>query len=495
MRELLSKSGHELLELINRGELDHNELQETQFEFAREIDSELNAFIAWDEVVERQEWSLPGLDGGPRKFSRLPYAAKDLFCTRGLQTTAGSRVLEGYEPPYDAMCIAGLRKEKNHLIGKTNMDEFAMGSSGEMSGWGVTRNPWALDRVPGGSSSGSAAAVAACQCVMALGTDTGGSVRPPAAFCGIVGYRPTYGLVSRYGMVAFSSSCDQAGIFARSTLDAALVMNTISGPCDHDSTCVAISNMDYFGEAQRDVHWGKLRVGRIKQFCDKQATDAGVLENYDASLKLMEQAGAEIVDLDFSLAEMCLPAYYIITAAECSSNLARYDGIRYGAAPTVDGLLERYLEVRSKGIGEEVKRRILLGTYVLSAGYFDAYYNRARRLRADIQEQLLGLFKQADIIATPTSPTAAFKFGEKLDDPVQMYLSDICTAFVNLAGLAGISLPNGFCEEDGARLPTGLQFACAPMRDQLMLRVAHQYEQLSGWRFQPPKLASDRLQG
>jgi aspartyl-tRNA(Asn)/glutamyl-tRNA(Gln) amidotransferase subunit A len=243
------------------------------------------------------------------------------------------------------------------------------------------------------------------------------------------------------------------------------------------------------------VHWGKLRVGKIRQFFDPAATDPDVLKNYNASIDLMAKAGAEIIELDFSLAELCLPAYYIITAAECSSNLARYDGIRFGPPPTVDGLLERYLEVRSGGIGEEVKRRILLGTYVLSAGYFDAYYDRARRLRADIRDQLLGLFQQADIIATPTSPTPAFRFGEKLADPVQMYLSDVCTAFVNLAGLAGISLPNGFAGDGGTKLPTGLQFACAPMRDHVLLRVAHQYEQLSGWKFELPEWIGARLAG
>lgn len=486
MRELLATPANSLLDSIESGDLDHVELQQAQFEFAKSIDDRLHAFITWDERVEPQEWDLAAIPDGPRRFHRLPYAAKDIFATRGLQSTAGSRVLEGYIPPYDATCVALLREEKNHLMGKTALDEFAMGSSGEMCAYGIARNPWSFDHVPGGSSSGSAVAVAACQAFVALGTDTGGSVRQPASFCGIVGYRPSYGLVSRYGLIAYSSSCDQAGIFARCTLDATLAMNTISKPDKHDSTCRATGDVDFYAEATRDLRWNKLRVGVFKQFTNAEAIEAPVLANFRSSLELMAAQGAEIVELDFPLAEHCLPAYYIITAAECSSNLARYDGVRFGRAPQGQELLERYMEVRSHGIGPEVKRRILLGTYVLSAGYFDAYYDRARRLRADIRASLDEMFHQADVIATPTSPCLPFKFGERLEDPVQMYLADLCTVFVNLAGTAGISIPNGFGERDGVSLPTGIQFVCAPFRDPLLLRVAHQYEKLSAWSYQPP---------
>jgi len=486
MRELLAKSGHELLELIESGELDHTELQEVQYQFARAIEPKLNSFISWDEKVEAMAWDLDLSSAGPRRFHQLPYAAKDIFTTRGLQSTAGSKILEGYIPPYDASCVAHLRHEKNHLMGKTNLDEFAMGSSGEMSAYGVTRNPWSFAHVPGGSSSGSAAAVAACQCVMALGTDTGGSVRQPASFCGIVGYRPTYGLVSRYGLIAYASSCDQAGIFARSTLDIALTMNTISKPDPQDSTCQATGNIDFYSEAKRDVHWSKLRVGVLKPFLDPQRIQAPVLANLKASLEAMAAAGAQIVELDFPLTDYLLPAYYIITAAECSSNLARFDGFRYGLASEMAGLQERYRDVRSHGFGSEVKRRILLGTYVLSAGYYDAYYDRARRMRRDIRVALDEMFTRIDVLVTPTSPSLPFKFGERLPDPVLMYMSDICTVFVNLAGTAGINLPNGWGEADGARLPTGLQFVCAPFRDALLLRVAHAFEQLTGWRYEPP---------
>jgi aspartyl-tRNA(Asn)/glutamyl-tRNA(Gln) amidotransferase subunit A len=486
MRELLSQTAIELLSRIESGDVDHMDLQQEQFDFAKSIDGKLNAFINWDEEIEPQEWDLPAVPEGPRRFHRLPYAVKDIFATRNLQSTAGSRVLEGYLPPYDATGVAMLRREKNHLMGKTALDEFAMGSSGEMCAYGVTRNPWSFEHVPGGSSSGSAAAVAACQSFIALGTDTGGSVRQPASFCGIVGYRPSYGLVSRYGLIAYSSSCDQAGIFARCTMDVALAMNTISKPDQLDSTCRATGEVDFHAEASRELFWNKLRVGVLKQFLDPQAIDAPVLNNFRASLDAMAAAGAEIVELDFPLAQHCLPAYYIITAAECSSNLARYDGIRFGLQAHSADLLDRYLEVRSQGLGAEVKRRILLGTYVLSAGYFDAYYDRARRLRADIRASLEEMFHRVDILATPTSPCLPFKFGERLEDPIKMYMSDLCTVFVNLAGTAGINIPNGFGDSGGVQLPTGLQLVCAPFRDPLLLRVAHQYELLSGWRYQPP---------
>lgn len=495
MRELLSKNGHELLDLIESREINHDELQQTQYNFAREIDDRLGSFISWDEEVEEQKWDLQLAQEGPRRFHRLPFGAKDVFTTAGLQTTAASRILEGYIPPYDASCVAQLRHEKNHLIGKLNCDEFAMGSSGETSAYGLTRNPWSFEHVPGGSSSGSASAVAACQCVMALGTDTGGSVRQPASFCGIVGYRPTYGLISRNGLIAYASSCDQAGILTRCTLDAALVMNTISKPDPMDSTCQAKSDVDYYAEAQRPVRWNKLRIGVFKEFMDPERIEPVVLENIERSLETMKAQGAEIIELDFELADYCLPAYYVIVSAECSSNLARFDGFRYGKASEADSLQERYIDARSNGFGSEVKRRILLGTYVLSAGYYDAYYDRARQMRRDIRAAVEEMFKRVDVIATPTSPTLPFKFGERLPDPVKMYMSDLCTVFVNLVGTAGINVPTGFGEKDGVKLPTGMQLVCAPFRDELLLRVAHQYEQLVSWHYEPPAWVSDALSG
>ncbi|MEZ5339761.1 MAG: amidase family protein [bacterium] len=367
-----------------------------------------------------------------------------------------------------------------------------MGSSGEQRLW-PDAQPWDLTRVAGGSSSGSASAVAACQSFMALGTDTGGSIRIPASFCGVVGYRPTYGLLSRYGMVAYSSSCDQAGTFTRSTLDAALAMNTMSHPDPLDSTCRASGGIDYYQSAKQAVHWNKLRVGTIRQFSDPAKIDAAVLANYERSLDILREAGASITELDFSVADYCIPAYYVITAAECSSNLARYDGIRYGAEPEGRELLERYIDVRSRGFGEEVKRRVLLGTYVLSSGYFDAYYNRARAMRAEISRSMAEMFSQVDVILCPTSPNVAFGIGERTDDPVAMYMSDLCTVFVNLAGLCGLSLPNGFAEAGGEQLPTSVQFVCPGFHDSLLLRICAQFEELSAWHYTPPAWVLQQL--
>ncbi|MCB1187040.1 Asp-tRNA(Asn)/Glu-tRNA(Gln) amidotransferase subunit GatA [bacterium] len=493
MRELLARTAHELLADVSSGEIDHNDLQEAQYSFAREIDGELNNFTAWDEVVETQGWDLDLSPDRLQTFSHMPYAAKDLFATKGLSTTAGSNILKGYEPSFDASIVAHLRQEKNHLMGKTNMDEFAMGSSGENSAYGPSRNPWELTRVAGGSSSGSASAVAACQSFMALGTDTGGSIRIPASFCGVVGYRPTYGLLSRYGMVAYSSSCDQAGTFTRCTLDAALAMNTMSHPDPLDSTCRVSERIDYYADARKPIHWNKLRVGVISQFMDPASVDSAVLANCQRSIDILRDAGAEIIELDFNVAQYCIPAYYVITAAECSSNLARYDGVRYGDEPQGDELLERYLDVRSRGFGEEVKRRILLGTYVLSSGYFDAYYNRARAMRAEIARCMSEMFQKVDVIVCPTSPNVAFGIGEKTDDPVAMYMSDLFTVFVNLAGLCGVSMPNGFAGSGGSSLPTSIQFVCPGFHDSLLLRICAQFEELSEWRFTPPAWIKEKL--
>jgi aspartyl-tRNA(Asn)/glutamyl-tRNA(Gln) amidotransferase subunit A len=494
VRRLLAKPAHELLDLIESGEIDPAELFHACSEWAKQADEQVNAFSSWDLDHPDSEYSVPTVSESPRQYRLLPYAAKDLFCTKGLDSTAGSRILKGYQPPYDATAIALLRSQHAQLLGKLKMDEFAMGSSGETCAWGATRNPWNSEYVPGGSSSGSAAAVAACQTPLALGTDTGGSIRQPASFCGVVGYRPTYGLISRYGMIAYSSSCDQAGVFARSSLDCSLAMNTLSQPDPMDSTCCVGAKPDYFADSKREVHWDKLRVGILRPFLDPGRIAPEVLDRYRSALETLSSNGAEITELDFDLADYCLPAYYIITAAECSSNLARYDGIRMGEEPRASELLERYVELRSRGFGAEVKRRILLGTYVLSAGYADKYYDRARMLRRDIAQLFAEFFKQVDVIATPTSPTLPFQFNARNLDPVQMYLSDLCTVFVNLAGLCGISLPCGMAQDStGAELPVGLQFACAPFHDSLLLRLANQFEQLSGWQYTPPKWVQDGL--
>jgi aspartyl-tRNA(Asn)/glutamyl-tRNA(Gln) amidotransferase subunit A len=411
-------------------------------------------------------------------------------------------MLRGYVPPYDAHCVELLSQAHCGLIGKTNLDEFAMGSSGENSAYGPSRNPWHLDYVPGGSSSGSAVAVAALQAPLALGTDTGGSVRQPASFCGIVGYRPTYGAVSRRGLIAFSSSADQVGLFTRSALDCALAMNTISKPDPLDSTCVPPAGIDYFADAQREVHWDKLRIGVIKPFMDAERIDTPVLGCVNAAIEHMTNAGAQVVELDLPLLDLSLPAYYIITAAECSSNLARFDGIRYGLGKDTPleqtsgsaDLLAHYINVRKQGFGAEVKRRILLGTYVLSAGYGEKYYDNARALRRDIRDSVMESFKSVDVIVTPTSPTLAFRLGARTQDPLKMYLADMCTVFVNLFGGCGISLPCGLGEdESGTRLPVGLQFVAPAFRDNLLLRVASQYEKLTAYRYEAPQWIMEKL--
>jgi aspartyl-tRNA(Asn)/glutamyl-tRNA(Gln) amidotransferase subunit A len=494
VRELLAKPAHELLDLVEAGEVSHVELYTAQREYAEEANARVNAYCAFSSDSSSSPRFVA--QDGPRQYRWLPYAAKDLFCTRGLSSTAGSRILEGYEPPYDATAVRLLSDGNAQLLGKLNMDEFAMGSSGETCAWGRTRNPWHGDYVPGGSSSGSAAAVAACMAPMALGTDTGGSIRQPASLCGVTGYRPTYGLVSRYGMIAYSSSCDQCGMFARDALDCALAMNTLSQPDSMDSTCVAKPGTDYYAEAERPVHWEKLRVGVLKPFVDPDRVAPEVLNCYRSAMQKIEAAGATVMEFDFPLAEACLPAYYIITAAECSSNLARYDGVRFGPEPEGTDLLERYVELRSRGFGPEVKRRILLGTYVLSAGYAGKFYDNARRLRRAIEAFFAELFQQVDVIVVPTSASLAFRFGERSADPVAMYMSDLCTVFVNLAGLCGISLPCGMAKDQhGIELPVGLQFACAGSRDSLLLRLAWQYQQLAGYRYTPPQWVQDALGG
>jgi aspartyl-tRNA(Asn)/glutamyl-tRNA(Gln) amidotransferase subunit A len=491
MRQWLRQTAHELLDGIESGAVDSTLLFETQDAFAREVDGELQAFLAFNDLPQAPQ--APMLTDGRARYSRLPYAAKDIFTTAGIQSTAGSRILEGYLPPYDATCVALLKEQHCGLIGKTNLDEFAMGSSGENSGYGPTRNPWHLDYVPGGSSSGSAAAVAALQAPLALGTDTGG-VRQPASFTGIVGFRPTYGTISRRGLIAYSSSCDQAGIFTRCSLDAALAMNTLSQPDPLDSTCAPPTEIDYFAEAQREVHWEGLRIGILKPFFDAARIEPQVLDCVNAALKAMTDAGAHVVELDTPLLDTALPAYYIITAAECSSNLARFDGVRYGLEPHGEDLLERYIDVRSRGFGSEVKRRILLGTYVLSKGYAESYYDNAREVRRSIRDAVMAIYEQVDVIVTPTSPTLAFKLGARTGDPLKMYLADQCTVFVNLFGGCGISVPCGFgTDADGVRLPVGVQFVAPPFLDSQLLRIAAQYEELVGWKYEPPEWVAARL--
>jgi len=410
----------------------------------------------------------------------VPIAIKDNLCVRGMKTTAASKILETYRPPYDATVIERLEAAGAVIVGKTNCDEFAMGSSNENSAFGPVRNPWARSRTPGGSSGGSAAAVAAAQVPLALGSDTGGSIRQPASFCGVVGLKPTYGRVSRYGLLAFASSLDQIGPFARTVEDAALALGVIAGPDRADATSSREPVPDLRAALTGDVKG--LRVGVPRTFVS-EGVDEGVKGAFDAALAVLEDAGARLVDVELPHAPYGVPAYYLVCTAEASSNLARYDGVKYGyrSKAAADGLQALYTHSRSEGFGAEVKRRIMLGTYVLSAGYYDAFYLKAQQVRTLLRRDYDRAFERADVIAMPTSPIPPFGLGEKTDDPLQMYLADIFTVSANLAGVPAISVPCGFVERGGDKLPIGFQLAGRPFDEPTLLRAADAYERLTRW--------------
>ena len=431
---------------------------------------DLNAFV-WvaDEAGDAADPARSPLGG-------VPVAAKDLFCTQGIPSQAGSRILEDYRPPYTATVVRRLAEAGAPLLGKTNQDEFAMGSSTENSGYGPTLNPWDRARVPGGSSGGSAAAVAAGLAPWAIGTDTGGSIRQPAALCGIVGLKPTYGACSRHGMIAFASSLDQAGPLARDVRDAALLFAHMVGRDERDATSLEFPEAVRLPEAER---LDGLRLGVPEELSSGEAgIEPGVHEAFETSLALAEELGAAVQTIQLPHAPHALSAYYLIAPAEASSNLARFDGVRYGLR--VDGdatLLEMYERTRAAGFGAEAKRRIMLGTYALSAGYYDAYYGRAQRVRTKITEDFRAAFEQVDLVVTPTSPTVAFPLGSKLDDPLAMYLSDYCTVPMPLAGIPAISIPNGLSEG----LPVGLQLAGPAFSENRLLDAAYALEQAIGF--------------
>lgn len=451
-------------------------------EFYTEIDRrnpELNAYLTLsperaysqadrvDAAVARGE-KLPALAG-------VPVAIKDVISTSGVRTTCGSKILESYVPPYDATAVTRLEKAGAVVLGKTNCDEFAMGSSNENSAYGPVRNPVALDRVPGGSSGGSAAAVAAHLAVLALGTDTGGSIRQPGACCGIPGLMPTYGRVSRYGLIAFASSLDRIGPFAGNIADAAAVMSVIAGRDDNDSTSASVSVPEYGSEIERPIYG--LRFGVPEEYFGK-GLDSEVKEKVLAGIALMEKLGCRRVPLRMPHTEYAIATYYIIATAEASSNLARYDGVRYGLRAPGATLIDMYRKTRERGFGPEVKRRLMLGTYVLSSGYYDAYYLRAQRVRSLIARDFSDAFQKVDAILTPTSPTPAFKLGEKTSDPLQMYLADIYTVTGDLAGIPGISVPCGKTREG---LPIGLQILGPHFGESTILQLARAFESAGGF--------------
>jgi aspartyl-tRNA(Asn)/glutamyl-tRNA(Gln) amidotransferase subunit A len=412
----------------------------------------------------------------------MPIAIKDNFLTDGVRTTCASRILGNFMPPYDATTIAKLRSAGSVFVGKTNLDEFAMGSSTENSAYASTRNPWSLERVPGGSSGGSAAAVAAGECLAALGTDTGGSIRQPASYCGIVGLKPTYGRVSRYGIVAFASSMDQVGPLTKDVRDCALVLEAIAGYDPAESTSADVPVPKYSAALTGDIKG--LRVGVPKEYFIA-GMQPEVEDAVHKAIHHLERSGAAIREISLPHTEYAVAVYYIVATAEASSNLARYDGMRFGHRAHANDLMETYTKTREEGFGTEVKRRIMLGTYALSAGYYDAYYSKAQRVRALIKKDFDEAFELCDLIVTPTAPTTAFRLGEKTGDPLQMYLSDIYTVSVNLAGLPALSLPCGF-DADG--LPIGMQIIGKPFEEPTILRLAHAYEQETEWHGRAPDL-------
>lgn len=414
----------------------------------------------------------------------MPLAIKDNICTEGVLTTCASRILGNFAPPYDATVIAKLREQGYLLLGKTNLDEFAMGSSTENSAFGPSRNPWNLQYVPGGSSGGSAAAVAADECAAALGSDTGGSIRQPAAFCGVIGLKPTYGRVSRYGLVAFASSLDQIGPITKCVADAAILLGIIAGHDPRDSTSAAVPVPDYLKVLKRrDLR--KIRIGvPVEYFAE--GLDPEVDRAVKDAIGELKKLGGEIKEIKLPTMDAAIATYYVIATAEASSNLARYDGVKYGLrSKQTKDLLELYTKTRQEGFGPEVKRRIMLGTYALSAGYYEAYYGKAQAVRTLIRRDFDAAFKEVDLIVTPVTPTPAFKLGEKIDDPLQMYLSDIYTISVNLAGVPAISLPCGFSK---AGLPIGLQIIGRPFEEEMVIRAAHAYEQVTNWRAKRPSI-------
>jgi aspartyl-tRNA(Asn)/glutamyl-tRNA(Gln) amidotransferase subunit A len=464
-----------LRDRIAAGELSAAEVVEAHLDRIAGVEPKVGAFLHVDADGARAAAAAIDRDRAAGRalgpLAGVPVAVKDILCTRGAATTCGSRILEGFVPPFDATCVARLRAAGAVVVGKTNMDEFAMGSSTENSAYQVTRNPWDAERVPGGSSGGSAAAVAADEVPAALGTDTGGSIRQPASLCGVVGLKPTYGRVSRYGVVAFASSLDQVGPLANSVADAAEILQVIAGPDARDATSARVPVPDFRAVLGRGVKG--LRLGVPREYFP-----SGLDTEVDAAVRraLAEagRLGAKVEEISLPHTEYAIPTYYIVATAEASSNLARYDGVRYGYRDdAARDLAALYVRSRSGGFGAEVKRRIMLGTYVLSSGYYDAYYRKAQKVRTLIRRDFDAVFEKVDAIVTPTSPTPAFKIGEKVDDPLAMYLSDIFTVTVNLAGLPGLSLP---CGVTGAGLPIGLQVIGRPFDEESVLRIAASFE-------------------
>ncbi|SDU21101.1 aspartyl/glutamyl-tRNA(Asn/Gln) amidotransferase subunit A [Verrucomicrobium sp. GAS474] len=456
------------------------EVTEALLERISQVDPKLNAYNYLNPEAALAQAKAADIT---KPLGGVPIAIKDVINVKGDPNTCASKILQGYIAPYDATVIAKLREAGAILLGRTNMDEFAMGSSTENSAWGVTRNPWDLDRIPGGSSGGSAAVVGGHEAFASLGSDTGGSIRQPAALCGCVGLKPTYGRVSRFGLTAFASSLDQIGPFTKTVADSALLLNVLSGHDGNDNTSARCEVPDYTKALTGEVKG--LRIGVPKEYF-VPGTDPEIEKSVRAAIAHLQAQGAELVEVSLPHTEYAIAVYYIIATAEASANLARFDGVRYGRrTKDAKDVIELYGKTRAEGFGPEVKRRIILGTYVLSSGYYDAYYNRAQKVRQLLRQDFEAAFTKCDVILTPTSPTAAFKIGEKVADPLQMYLADIFTIAVNLAGISGISLPCGFT---ASGLPIGLQMIGPAWGEETLFRTADAYERSTDWHSRRPNL-------
>lgn len=480
--DLFKLTAHELLDIMEKKEASCLEITSSIYDRIEKVESKTNSYntltkdLALQKAKQVDEGKIKGILKG------IPIALKDNLCTTGIKTTCSSKILENYIPPYNATVVEQILEAGMIPIGKTNLDEFAMGSSTENSAFKITKNPWNTDCVPGGSSGGSAASVSADETILAFGSDTGGSIRQPASFCGVVGLKPTYGRVSRYGLIAFASSLDQIGPLTKDVTDAALLMNVIAKYDAKDSTSVNVKTPDYTKSLKNDVKGLKIAV-------PKELMGAGIDENVKKavheSIKVFEKAGAIVKEVSLPSFNYALAAYYIIAPAEASSNLARYDGVHYGhRSENAKDLMEMYLNTRREGFGPEVKRRIMIGTYVLSSGYYDAYYLKAQKVRTLIKSDFENTFKDFDVIISPTSPTVSFKIGEKVSDPISMYLSDIATIPINLAGLPAISIPCGFDKD----LPIGLQIIGKAFDEETIFRAAYTFESNTVWHKRRPKV-------
>lgn len=487
--DLTALTASEARRRLDNREFSAEELTQAHLARLDQVEPQVHAFITVmrDVALEQARAADRRIANGESGLlTGIPVALKDILCTTDAPTTAASRILEGYRSVYDATVVRKLREQNAVFMGKTNTDEFAMGSSTENSAFFTTHNPWDLSRVPGGSSGGSAASVAASETMLALGSDTGGSIRQPGGFCGVIGMKPTYGRVSRFGLIAFASSLDQIGPFARTVRDAAMMLESISGNDPNDSTSVDLPVPSYtnlLDEARGDLRGVKVGVAREYQI---EGVAPGVQAAIDAAVEDLKKLGAEIVEVSLPHTKYALATYYIVAPAEASANLARFDGVKYGLSLEADNLLDSYLRTRGEGFGPEVKRRIMLGTYALSSGYYDAYYVKAQKVRTLLKRDFDEAFAQVDVIVTPTSPTVAFGIGERTTDPIQMYLSDIFTIPANMAGIPGIAVPCGFT--DG--LPVSLQFMGRAFDEAGVLRVAHVYERATDWHTRHPEFVS-----